>query len=409
MEEYLRLPRGMHDRDSSWNEHKNKILELHNQCGKNIGCDVMSYSYISFKSTFTKDCNIANDKIYEFLDKSGRTLVLTCDSTASILREFLSDPLHLPRRISFISPVFRYWTDSAHNRFFTQLGYCILNEEQSSGLLDIHMLQLVSAMHEFLSKLGINTTVFLNDYTALKKIFNLYVNDCELKDFIYKFQFSNTEQRLNIIDNVISDQRLRKQMHYLFSSVPMELISSMSGDENPFELPDEYLGIYEMASMIKSICYTDVYFCPTDLHCIEMMDSYTVRFMINNSYAIAEGGNYSEYAKKFNNNIHTFWSICSGIEPLERIAEWPEVCDCSNRVAIFNYGVSAKFVISVINTLKRNNYIPCFISDIANVHSAIKRARKNYEKVTVLGLEEEEKQYVFIKDLSTGNMKKILI
>ena len=116
MEEYLRLPRGMHDRNSIWNAHKTEILKLHDQCGKGIGCDVMSYSYVSFKSTFTKDCNITNDKIYEFLDKSGRTLVLTCDSTASILREYLSDPLCLPRRISFISPTFRYSYNSTYVR-----------------------------------------------------------------------------------------------------------------------------------------------------------------------------------------------------------------------------------------------------------------------------------------------------
>lgn len=409
MEEYLRLPHGMHDRNSSWNEHKNKILELHNQCGKMIGCDVMSYSHVSFKSTFTKDCNITNDKIYEFPDKSGRTLVLTCDSTASILREFLCDPLHLPRRISFITPIFRYWTDSAHNRFFTQLGYCILNEKPNSGASDIHILQLASAMYEFLSELGIDTTIFLNDYTAIKNIFASYINNSKLKDFIYKFQFSNTEQRLQIIKNVISDSTLRDQMYCLFSSEPMELSSYKSSDGNPLNLPDEYLGIYEMASMIKNTCNADTYFCPTDLHCIEMMDSYTIRFMINNSFAIAEGGNYSEYAKKFNEQIHSFWSICSGIEPLERTASWSQTSVSLNRVAIFNYGVSSQFILSVINTLKRHNYIPCFIGDTANVRSAIKIVQKSYDKIAIVGNEEEGKQCILVKDLYTGKNEKIFI
>jgi hypothetical protein len=289
------------------------------------------------------------------------------------------------------------------------LGYCILNEEPNSGVSDMHILQLASAMHEFLSELRIDTTIFLNDYTAIKNIFASYINDYELKEFIYKFQFSSTEQRLQIIDDVISDSILREQMHCLFSSEPMELSSYIPSDGNPLNLPDEYLGIYEMASMIKNMCNTDTFFCPTDLHCIEMMDSYTIRFMINNSFAIAEGGNYSEYAKKFNKHIHSFWSICSGIEPLERTANWPQNNDSSNRVAVFNYGVSSQFILSVINTLKRHNYIPCFISDTVNVRSAIKKAQKRYEKVAIVGRDEEEKQYIFIKDLSTGQNRKIFI
>lgn len=409
MDEYLRLPRGMHDRNSIWNDHKNRILELHNQCGKMIGCDVMSYSHVSFKSTFTKDCNITNDKIYEFTDKSGRTLALTCDSTASILREFLCDPLHLPRRISFIAPIFRYWTDNAHNRFFTQLGYCILNENPNSGIVDYHILQLASAMYEFLTNLGIETTVFLNDYTAIKNIFSKYIKGNELKEFIYKFQFSNTDQRLLIIDEVISDPKLREQMHCLFSSEPIELSAFESLTGNPLNIPDEYLGVYDMVSMVKEVCNTDIYFCPTDLHCIEMMDSYTIRFMVNNSFAIAEGGNYSEYAKKFNENIHSFWSICSGIEPLERTASWSPTCDSLNRVAVYNYGASSKFILSVIVALKRCNYIPCLIGDTANVRSAIKTAKKRYEKVAIIGQEEEKQRCIYIKDLSTGQNTKIFV
>ena len=407
MEEYLRLPRGMHDRNSIWNAHKTEILKLHDQCGKGIGCDVMSYSYVSFKSTFTKDCNITNDKIYEFLDKSGRTLVLTCDSTASILREYLSDPLCLPRRISFISPTFRYWTDSAHNRFFTQLGYCIINEGLSQGVLDIHTIQLTSAMYDFLSELGIKTTIFLNDYTAIKKIFSKYVNDNELKDFIYKFQFSGTEQRPQIIDSVVSDFILKRQLRNIFSSEPMELYSYMSPDENPLDLPNEYFGIYEMAYMIKNTCDSSVFFCPTDLHCIEMMDSYTVRFMINNSFAIAEGGNYSEYAKKFNTHIHSFWSICSGIEPLERTVQWCENNTTSNRVAVFNYGASSSYILSVINSLKTIGYIPCFISDVTNIRSAIKQIKNLYDKFTIIGANEECQNYFYIKDAVTGKTEKI--
>lgn len=409
MDEYLRLPRGMHDRDSTWNDHKNRILEIHNQCGKKIGCDVVSYSHVSFKSTFTKDCNITNDKIYEFTDKSGRSLVLTCDSTASILREFLCDPLYLPRRISFITPIFRYWTDSAHNRFFTQLGYCILNEPPNSGIVDFHILQLASAMYEFLSKLGIATTIFLNDYTAIKNIFSKYIESNVLKDFIYKFQFSSTDQRLSIIDEVISDSKLQEQMHCLFSSEPTKLSPYGSLDGNPLNLPNEYLGIYDMASIVKKVCNTDIYFCPTDLHCIEMMDSYTIRFMVNNSFAIAEGGNYSEYAKKFNKNVRSFWSVCSGIEPLERTASWSKTCDSSSRVAVYNYGASSLFILSVIDALKRCNYIPCFISDTENVRSAIKIVRKRYEKIAIVGKEEEEQRYVHIKDLSMGQSIKILV
>ena len=306
---------------------------------------------------------------------------------------------------SFISPIFRYWTDSSRNRFFTQIGYCIINGGEANDSKLIHLLEIAYVMSELLDKLGIETTVFLNDYSALKKIFLPYIGRTHLKEFIYKFQFSSKEQRVKIISETVENAELKEKMIDLFSLEPQEIVSTYSSKTNELFLPTEYLGIYDLAKNIRSLCNKKVFFCPSDLHCIEMMDSFTIRFMKDNSYAVAEGGDYSAYAEKFNSNIHSFLSICSGIEPLERNAFWKDNNDCKNRVAIFQYGASVDFIIKIFKLLSDTEYVPCFIGEVSSVKQAINYAKKRYTRLIIAGEREESTGRIIIKDLLDGSEK----
>lgn len=405
--EHLRLPRGMFDRNSKWVSHELQIMIAHKECGELIGCNVVKYAPVSFKSTFTRECNTANDKIYEFNDRAGRRLVLTCDSTAPVFREYLSRDPHDGDRISFVCPVFRYWTDNAHNRYFTQIGYSIVNEHESSNPVDFHLVQISMAMKLLLNRLSIETKVYLNDYQALRQVFSPYIDGSDLKRFLYRFQFSNLSTRLSMIHNVIEDTRLREQMCTMFSSPPQ--IITMGRKENLLALPDAYLHLYEMAEALKQTLHCDIYFCPTDLHCIETIDSYTVRFLTDDGYAIAEGGKYSAFAHRFDKRLTTFWSICTGVEPLERMGQWTHDSNLCKTVAVYEFGADNAFILQALCAIRKMDLIPCFVGKITNVRKAVKQAHKKYPFCTILGEDEQKRKRIQLKDFRQNAVFDIIV
>lgn len=402
--EYLRLPRGMFDRGSHWVSHELQILRIHTECGLMIGCETIKYSPVSFKSTFTRECNTANNKIYEFDDRAGRRLVLTCDSTASVLRQYLSCFDFVPKRVAFISPTFRYWTDNAHNRFFTQIGYCIINESEDIGAVDFHLTQLSQSMNSLLNQVQINTRIYLNDYRALRNILLRYIKEEELKDFLFHFQFSNELERQEILKQTIRDSRLKEQMCQMFSLKPKRF--TFSGD-NEFNLPEEYNELYEMAIALKLSLDKDIYFCPTDLHCIETIDSYTIRFITDSGYSIAEGGKYSDFSNRFDNRITSFWSICSGIEPIERTGTWNKDNYADKKVAVIALGASVDFMVRAMNSISNNDQIPCYTGNTVNLQKSIKKISKTYRYCTIIGKNEQYWRKIKIKDLQNNTSIEI--
>ena len=144
-QEYLRSPHGMFDRDETWIKRERNILNNHANAGERIGCKLKKYASVGYSSTFIRGANTANDKVYTLNSKSGKSLILSCDSTPSVFRNYVESNNGQAERISFVAPLFRY--RNSHNRHFTQLGYSIINEKKSEDKdLDITLIQLAKAM-----------------------------------------------------------------------------------------------------------------------------------------------------------------------------------------------------------------------------------------------------------------------
>ncbi len=144
-QEYLRLPHGMFDRDETWIKRERMILENHAKTGERIGCKLKKYSPLGYSSTFIRGANTAKDKVYTLNSKSGKTLILSCDSTPSVFRNYIDSNNGQAERVAFVAPLFRY--RNSHSRHFTQLGYSIINEKKSEDEnLDITLIQLAKAM-----------------------------------------------------------------------------------------------------------------------------------------------------------------------------------------------------------------------------------------------------------------------
>ena len=150
-QEYLRLPHGMFDRDEEWIKRERAILENHAKSGEKIGCKLKKYSPLGYSSTFIRGANTAKDKVYTLNSKSGKSLILSCDSTPSVFRNYIAQNNGQPQRISFVAPLFRY--RNSHSRHFTQIGYSMINEKKvDDENLDINLIQLARAITDLFQK-----------------------------------------------------------------------------------------------------------------------------------------------------------------------------------------------------------------------------------------------------------------
>ena len=181
-QEYLRLPHGMFDRDEEWIKRERAILENHAKSGEKIGCKLKKYSPLGYSSTFIRGANTAKDKVYTLNSKSGKSLILSCDSTPSVFRNYIAQNNGQPQRISFVAPLFRY--RNSHSRHFTQIGYSMINEKKvDDENLDINLIQLARAMTDLFQKQrNKNKNMYqLKSYQVFYINYNLHLKKKECK------------------------------------------------------------------------------------------------------------------------------------------------------------------------------------------------------------------------------------
>ncbi len=398
--EYLRLPHGMFDREEEWIRRERKILDLHAKSGEKIGCKLTKYSPLGYTSTFIKGANTAKDKVYTLNSKSGKSLILSCDSTPSVFRNYVTNSNGEPKRIAFVAPLFRY--RNSHSRHFTQLGYSIINENPSSDeSLDINLIQLAKSMIDLFNANGIKTKIHLNDYSALRNILNRYVPADELPELLHALQFSSKDERIKIFQQVIKDEGESNQLIELFSQEEPKIVIYSDKKENKMKLPKEYMKIYKMAEGLNYITGADVYFDPVDLHSIETIDTFALRFRTLEGIALGDGGEYSKYARKWNEKIKNFWSVASGVEAIERNSPQQQLTEeIKRKIAICNIDASSNFVLKVMKLLENMGENVVYKGNIKNVGKAIKKIKDEYTHIAILGSNEENGKDINIKSLN---------
>ena len=399
--EYLRLPHGMFDREEEWIKRERNILDLHAKSGEKIGCKLKKYSPLGYSSTFIRGANTAKDKVYTLNSKSGKSLILSCDSTPSVFRNYVTSSNGEPQRIAFVAPLFRY--RNSNSRHFTQLGYSMINEKPSGDeSLDINLIQLAKSMTDLFDANGIKMKIHINDYGALRNILSKYVSEDELPELLHTLQFSSKEERIQIFQQLIRDKNLCNQLVDLFSQEP-RIIRYSDKKENQMKLPEEYMKIYKMPEGLNYITGVDVYFDPSDLHSIETIDTFALRFRTLQGVPLGDGGEYSRYARKWNEKINNFWSVASGVEAIERNSPQQLIEDIKRKIAICSIDASPNFVLKVMKSLENMGENVAYKGNIKNVGKAIKKIKDDYTHIAVLGSNEENGQDIRIKSLNSND------
>ncbi len=401
--EYLRLPHGMFDRNDDWIKSERLILENHDKCGRKIGCELEKYSPLGYKSSFSRETHTADNKVYELYSKTGKALLLSCDSSPSVLRKYVNSNLTGPKRVSFVAPLFRY--KNSHTRHFTQIGYSFINTNNlNNKKVDYNLVQLSKAIIDLFKSMNIPTYIQINNYKALKEILNKYSNIKVINKLLYELQFGNIEKRTLIISETINDKTKQKELIDIFNMKPQKI-----NDTSHFEklnLPEEYYEFIDTYKAIHKMTGVDVVFNPTDLHSIETIDNIALRFKTQSGVSLGDGGSYSNYANRWDNRINNFYSVATGVEVIER-NKGILLDNKSDKVAVYNIDSSDDFILRAMNKLYEKYDIVSYNGEIKNISKTLKKAGKSYTHFVILGLNEELKNEIEVKNLQNRNIENI--
>lgn len=199
-----------------------------------------------------------------------------------------------------------------------------------------------------------------------------------------------------IFDKYITDERRCEQLKNIFQLDSVK-ISYSDAKANKLNLPEEYMGIYKMAEGLSYITNNDVYFDPQDLHSIETIDNFAIRFRTTDGIALGDGGEYSNYAKRWNDKIQIFWSVASGVEAIERNSPEINFDGVQRKVALCSMDATPNFILKVLKELEEMGECVVFKGKVKNIGKAIKQARKEFSHIAIIGKNEENGENIKVK------------
>jgi len=154
----INAPRGTNDilppESAKWNYIENKakmIFDLYNY--EEIRTPIFEYTEL-FQRGIGEVTDIVEKEMYTFEDKSGRSITLRPEGTASVVRSFLENKIYgqaQPTKYYYIGPMFRYERPQAGRyRQFNQLGVEVFGSKDP--MIDAEVINV--GMH-YLNSLGL--------------------------------------------------------------------------------------------------------------------------------------------------------------------------------------------------------------------------------------------------------------
>lgn len=206
---------------------------------------------------------------------------------------------------------------------------------------------------------------------------------------------------MQIFERCIVDKSKCEQLKQLFMQEAM-VVQYKDRKDNKLNLPEEYMGIYKMGEGLSYITNNEVYFDAGDLHSIETIDNFALRFRTLDGIALGDGGEYTKYAQRWNNKIQRFWSVASGVEAIERNSPKIQHDELKRKIALCSIDATPEFVLKVIKVLENMEESVSYKGNIKNVGKAIKKVQDEYSHIAILGSNEENGEDIIIKSIVEG-------
>ncbi len=346
--------------------------------------------------------DIVNKEMYDFLDKSDRSMTLRPEFTAGVVRMLLENKLYSKEtnKFYYYGSAFRYERpQSGRYREFTQFGV------EAFGIKNPYFdAEVISIAYKMLTDLGLKNLVVqinsLGDNTsreayknALREYFepklDVLCEDC-------KNRFNTNV--LRILDcKVDKDNEILKNapktLNYL-SDESKEYFNTLKTALNVLEVPFE-----ENTSLVRGLdYYTDTVFE------IVYKDS-----ELGNASVVCGGGRYDNLVNELGKIDMPAIGFSIGVERLVLLLSEANVKPVDNKIDIFvmNLGQD-KYAYEIVDMLRNSG----FITETDYLGKSMKSQFKlvddlNPDYILIVGEDEAKGNYVTVKDNLTKENKKV--
>ncbi len=355
-----------------------------------------------YKRGVGESSDIVNKEMYDFLDKSDRSMTLRPEFTAGVVRMLLENKLYSKEvnKFYYYGSAFRYERpQSGRYREFTQFGV------EAFGIKNPYFdAEVISIAYKMLTDLGLkNLVVQINSLgdnssreaykNALREYFEPKLDNlCE--DCKNRF---NTNV-LRILDCKVDKgneilKNAPKTLDYL-SEESKDYFNTLKTALNVLEVPFE-----ENTSLVRGLdYYTDTVFE------IVYKDS-----ELGNASVVCGGGRYDNLVNELGNINTPAIGFSIGVERLVLLLNEANVKPVDNKIDIYvmNLGQD-KYAYEIVDMLRNSG----FITETDYLNKSMKAQFKlvddlNPDYVLIIGEDEAKGNYITVKDNLTKENKKV--
>ncbi|MDZ7672135.1 MAG: histidine--tRNA ligase [Halanaerobiales bacterium] len=404
----INAPRGTNDilppESAKWNYIENKakkIFDLYNY--EEIRTPIFEYTEL-FQRGIGEVTDIVEKEMYTFEDKSGRSITLRPEGTASVVRSFLENKIYgqaQPTKYYYIGPMFRYERPQAGRyRQFNQLGVEVFGSKDP--MIDAEVINV--GMH-FLESLGLKELKLYINSIGCPSCRPNYLN--KLKSYLN----DNKKELCDDCKNRIDKNPLRvldcknDQCQNIINDAPKIVDHLCEECETHFESVKTNLSNLEVDFVI-------------DPKLVRGLDYYTktafeVKFEgLGAQDTIFGGGRYDKLAEEIGDKDIPGIGFALGIERLLLTLEKQEIdipIDKSIDIYLTTIGEKAKTAcFKLLNEFRRNDIKAEIDYMDRSVGGQMKSAdRMNANYTVIIGENELDSGKATVRNMKTGDEKEI--
>lgn len=390
--EYLRLPKGFHVRDEKYIFSYNNILNTLIDCSRLCGYEIALLPSLGFLATFDKGANVVGNKAYQFLDKKGREVILSPDSTAGLLRWHLeAKRASASTKVGWCAPVFRY--RNVENRFFNQIGFSYINVKGIDQNIDWPLIDVTNSLLRLIKRtIGDNASVKINNVGGLKKTLSAQLLPEEVDSLVtHLHKEKSSKARLDILDTRLPES---KEKNALLSIFGADIMLSRDA-ERLIEAMFEEMRLF--AHNLKNV--TKIQYALDSLHSSEIVNGIGIEFYANSGTRIGDGGRYDEFAHRFDQKCHSLVSVCTGVEALIKNGALSNNSPSSvYDLTIIRFVDSQSLLKNCIHLLRENDISVQEVTVVRNVKNAILSAQQQSRFYCIIGKSENQKEQFILHE-----------
>ena len=351
-----------------------------------------------FRRGVGEETDIVSKEMYEFKDKSDRSLTLRPEGTAGVVRSYIENKmtnnLVKPVKFYYLEPMYRYERpQKGRYREFTQFGIEVLGE--SNPLIDI---EVISAVIEIFNRLGLENIKLkintLGDKETREKYKKLLINHFNnYKDDLC----SDCQRRLVTNPLRILDCKIDREKEF-FKEAPKIRDYLSEKSKKYFEKIEEYL---------KSL-NIDYEIDDNLVRGLDYYDELVFEIEVDNS-TICGGGRYNRLVKELGGDDTCAFGFAIGMERFLSLLELPKETEDLTYILALSDSERLE-ALKLARYLRNNNKRVDFDTESKSLKSQFKKS-DNLNSRYLIFINDEKLKYgkVEIKDTLNSIKEEIEI